>query len=290
MSYTLIATIGGLWAMLMWGTGDWLLSRASKKTDAFEANLSFQLPSLLISGLLVLATHRHVNSLHNMWIFCIASLIFGVAFLTFIRGLATGAVGIVAPASSTYPLFTLVLSAIFLSITFSRLQIIAMVIVVLGVIILAFEKRDKNLSIHVQHKATLLALITALLWGIGNVVQNSVISKEAWQNVIFAIDLPITVAALIFLLIKVRTRINSNLRRVVRDRTTLAAGSIYTVGSIGFYYSSVRVGSVIIPVIVSSIAPLVTSTLSAVIDKEHLTLLKRAGAVIAVVGVILINA
>ncbi len=275
--------------MLLWGTGDWLLSRSSKKRDAFETNLSFQLPSVFISILLVLASWRHVSSWHNIWIFAIAGVIFSVAFLAFIRGLATGAVGIVVPTANSYPLFTLILTALFLSLTFTHLQIVGMVIVILGVLLLAYEKRDKKIPLRVQHSAILFALTAAMLWSVGNVFQNSVIGKEAWQNVLLAIDLPITAVGLIMLVVKNLRNPYPGVKRALTDKASIISGSTYCLGSIGFYYSSVRVGSVIIPLVIGSVATLVTSALSAVFDGERLGIWKRAGAVVAVAGIILIN-
>ncbi|MGH7782785.1 MAG: EamA family transporter [Candidatus Binatia bacterium] len=289
MSDTLIATLGGLWAMLLWGAGDWLLSRSSKKRDAFEANLSFQLPSVFISVLLVITSLHHVSSWHNIWVLVIASVIFAVAFLAFIRALATGAVGIIVPVANSYPFFTLVLTAIFLSLAFGHIQIIGMVTVVVGVLLLAYDKRDKKISLQVQHQAILLALTAAALWSVGNVVQNSVIGKEAWQNVLLAIDLPITLVALVMLTVKDIKNPYPGVKRALTDRASILSGTTYCAGSIGFYYCSVRVGSVIIPVIIGSVATLVTSALSAFFDGERLNVWKRVGAVVAVVGIVLIN-
>lgn len=289
MSNTLIATLGGLCALVLWGVGDWLVARASKHNNAIEVNSAFQLPGFLVIMAIVWLTHQHVNSWHNIWILSLAGLMFTAAFVGFIRALSTGAIGIVAPVASTFPLFALVLTAIFLTLNFTLLQTSAMVVVVIGVVILAYEKRNKKISLKTQHYATVLALITAALWGIGNVFQNGVISKENWLIVIAAINVSMLIFGLLLLVFSSTENPVRKINRVIRNKPALIAGAIYTIGSYGFYYSSVRVGSVLIPLVVGSASPLITSALGAYYDKEYLSLWKRVGAVIVVAGIILIN-
>ncbi|HEX5448321.1 MAG TPA: DMT family transporter [Candidatus Saccharimonadales bacterium] len=289
MSDALIATLGGVCALVFWGLGDWLVARTSKKNDAVEVNAAFQLPGFAIIMSLIWLTHQHVNSWHNILVLSIAGLVFTAAFVIFIKALATGALGIVAPVASTFPLFTLILSAIFFTLNSSHLQLLAMVVVVLGVIILAYEKRNRAVSLRVQHQATIWALLAAVLWGIGNVMQNSVITDESWEIILGAINVSMLIYGILLLFTGPPAGWSRKVKRSLSNRITLTAGAIYTIGSFGFYYSSVRVGSVLIPVIVGSASPLVTSALGAYFDQERLTLIKRAGAVVAVAGIILIN-
>lgn len=289
MSDTLVATLGGLCAAIFWGWGDWFVAKTSRKNPSLEVNMAFQIPGVILATILLIATRQHINSTHNILVLFLAGIIFSFAFLAFIRAFKAGATGLVAPAGSTYPVFTILLTAIFLTFSFSHLQILAMVTVVIGVMMLGYEKRKKDIPLHVQHQATILALTAALLWGVGNVFQNSVISNETWEVIFFTINISIAVMAVIFLLLMSEGSLIQKTRRIMGSTTAIKAGAIYTVGSIGFYYSSVKVGSIIIPLVVSSTSPLVASALGAVYDGERLSLLKRTGAIIAVLGIVLIN-
>ena len=289
MSDTLIATFGGLVAMLFWGAGDWLVARSSRKDGAFEVNAAFQIPGLVIISAVALATHQHIQNTHNVLMLCLAGFIFSAAFVLFIKAFAAGSTGLVAPAACTYPLFTILLTAIFLTLAFSHRQVLAMLVIIVGVMMLAYEKRQKSISLHIQHKATILALATAFLWGVGNVIQNTVISKESWEIVLLSIDVSIAFMALLMMLFMAKGGLSQKVARVKANKTAMLAGAIYVLGSFGFYYSSVRVGSVLVPLVVSSTSPLVTSGLGAVFDHERLTLLKRVGAVVAVAGIVLVN-
>lgn len=289
MSDTLIATLGGLCAMLFWGTGDWMVARSSRKGGVHDVNVAFQIPGPLIAGALVLFSGQHVHSGHNIWLICVAGIIFGMAFIPFIKAFSVGSTGLVSPAASTYPLFALIITAIFLTVSFSHMQMLAILIILAGVMMLAYEKRNKKISIHVQHRATILALLTAFLWGLGNVIQNTVIRKEPWQIIMFIADLAVAITALVMWVFVVKGGINEKMHRLYASKNATVAGSIYCFGSFGFYYSSAKVGSVLIPLIVSSISPLITSGLGAIFDQERLTIWKRVGAAAAIVGVILIN-
>jgi drug/metabolite transporter (DMT)-like permease len=67
------------------------------------------------------------------------------------------------------------------------------------------------------------------------------------------------------------------------------SGIIFELGSIAFYVASHRAGSVLVPTVIASAAPLVASVMGAVFDKEKISGLKRAGAVVLVTGIILLN-
>lgn len=289
MSNALIATFGGLCALVFWGLGDWLVARNSRKGGAIEVNTAFQIPGLLVFSIIYLVTHQHINSWHNIYVLGLASIIFSGGFVLFIKALATGSTGLVAPAACTYPLFAILLTAVFLSLNFTHLQVAAVVIIVAGVMMLAYEKRKRGISLQIQHEATILALLTALLWGVGNVVQNSVITKESWVIIIWAINVFMAATALLMLLFMAKGSLGKKVANVRASKTAMLGGTIYTLGSVGFYYSSVKVGSVLIPLVISSASPLVTSALGALYDQERLTLIRRAGAVIAVAGIVMLN-
>lgn len=289
MSTTLIATLGGLWAMLIWGIVDWLFARQSKKVGTLELNATQQIAGVTVIVAIMLATRQHLPSLKNTLIIGATSFFFSVAALFFFRALALGATGVVVPAASTYPLFTLLFSALFVTLSFSHLQILSMLIIIIGIAVLAFERRNKAIPLAVQHRASLFALAAAALWGIGNVIQNSIISQETWPVFLGLIDIWLTIFAFTFLFFdKPRAFIN-RLKAIPHRQNLLLIGGIYTVGSAGFYYSSIRVGNVIVPLVVSSAAPLVTSAMAAYYDKEKLSIIKRVGAVVAVAGIILLN-
>ena len=61
------------------------------------------------------------------------------------------------------------------------------------------------------------------------------------------------------------------------------------IGSIGFYIGAESGSSVIIPAVIASASPLVTSFMAHIKDGERLSLYKRIGAIIIVLGLMLLN-
>lgn len=275
--------------MLVWGISDWLISRTSKKTNDLQLYLSLQVTGLLVASSAFILSNSSLPSLHDSLIILSAGIIFAFAFIAFIRALAVGTTGLVMPTSSTFPLFTLLLTALFLSITFNGSQIVAMVITVLGVALLAYEKRNKQITLRQQHVATLYALIAAFTWGIGNVIQNIVITRQSWQSMLFMLDIGMTIMGFVFLFASGPKAFGSRLKKSFSHKAALLIGGYYTIGSFGFYYGSVKLGNVIIPLVIASASPLVTSVLGAIYDHEKLSIVKRVGAVIAVGGIIMLN-
>jgi uncharacterized membrane protein len=61
------------------------------------------------------------------------------------------------------------------------------------------------------------------------------------------------------------------------------------VGSIAFYLGAGYSGSVVIPAVIASASPLVTSLMAHIKDKEKLSVYKRIGALVIVLGLMLLN-
>ncbi len=60
MSNILIATLGGLGALVLWGLSDWMAARSSKQYDVFSANLAIQIPGIFIMGVVLLFSQQKI--------------------------------------------------------------------------------------------------------------------------------------------------------------------------------------------------------------------------------------
>lgn len=289
MSDTLIATIGGSIALALWGTSDWLAGRLSKRYGAFEANFALQLPGVVIMLVVMLLSRQHLPPVDRTLIIILAGISFTAAYLCFLKALSRGHVGIVVPLANTFPIITILLSLIFLQSIFSSLQYLSMAIIIAGVVVLAFEKRDKSIPLRILHRETFFALGAAGLWGLGNFIQNIVIGDEPWQVIYGIINITMGVTALILLASTSGKGLVAKVKIAFTNKLGLIAGCITTSGSFGFYIGADKVKSVLIPSAIASAAPLMASFLGAIVDKEKLTLIKRAGAVLVVAGIIMLN-
>ncbi len=288
MSNTLLATIGGLAALGGWGISDYLAAKNSRKFNGFEVNAAIQLPGLIILTLVLLISHQHMPVAAHVAAIILAALCFTSAYLFFIKAFSIGAVGIVAPIANSFPLITLILSVIFLSTHFSGLQIICIMLIIFGAVLLAHEKRKIDQPFKIIEKEVALALGATFMWGLGFFVINTVVGKEKWQIVTGILSIAMGIIAFILLATK-RSSFVSSVKRLKTNHIGLIAGTVLTSSTIVFYYVGQRTGSILIPIVIGSAGPLFTSLLAAVIDKEHIDLVRRTGAVIVVVGIVLLN-
>lgn len=289
MSANLAAVTGGLSAMAGWGIADWLTARNSKKYSSLEVNLAVQIPGLTILLFIMLATGQHMPGIRHIEIISLAGLIFTAAYLCLVKALRTGYVGVIVPLSSIYPLVTILLTFIFLTTSFSALQILSMFIIILGTILLAYEKNRGNVPLHVFHRESFFALGATMLWGLGFFILNTIIGKEPWEIVSGFVSVSMGVYSVILILLTGFRTALPRFKTMLSNRQGIAAGTVVTLGSLAFFSGATKAGSIVVPTVIGSASPLVASALSAYKDHEKINLVKRFGAVVAISGIILLN-
>jgi drug/metabolite transporter (DMT)-like permease len=289
MSSTLIATIAGLVTAVLWGAGDWLTAKSSKKFDIFETFFVVELAGLIIVLPILLLSNQQIPTLSQFSILAGASLLFTVAYLMFIEALSKGAVGIVVPLSNTYALVTLVLSLIFLGSTFTNRQIGAMFGIALGAVILAYEKNHKKIPIKELHRETVLCICASLGWGTALFLINPLVDQLSWQVITGTLSIFMTSLSFLILVMYKKPKPSKLARSALRNRYGIAAGVLLTLGTFAFYSGSEKTGNLLIPAVISSGGPLVAAYLSAMFDKERLGAHKRIGAVVIVAGIVILN-
>ncbi len=289
MNNVLLATISGVITALCWGTTDWISSKLTKKFKKLEMNFAFQLPSILIMIPILVIVGQPLPSINLILRLCLISCFFIVAFLFLLKALSMGSVGVVVPIANTYSLLTLALSSIFIGVVFSNFQIIAIAGIVLGVVLLVYEKNHEKIPIRVHHKATIYALFASAFWGLGFFLVDTVIGKVSWQMLTGITSTFMVIFSFILIAITNRGEIISVLKKSLSIKLALFGGVIAQIGVISLYIGSDRSGSVVIPVVIASSSPLIASCLSTLYDNEKLGLIKRIGAVVVVAGIIALN-
>ncbi len=289
MNTIFIATLGGMIALVLFGLSDWLASRSSKKFEELETNLAIQIPSFAILLPVFVMSGQSLPGKGVLLSLFLMALFYVAGWVCFIKALSTGKVGIVVPLANIYPLIVILMSAIFLTIKFSGLELGFMVMIVAGAVLLAYEKNNEKLSFKELHMESAFALLATLFWGLGIFFLNTIADKTTWQ-VIAGIEGTLTaLVALILLIIVQKRKAIKSLKRIQKNRLALYSGVALAIGAVGLYYGTEKNGSALIPAVIASAAPLVTSLLGAVFDGERVGLIKRLGAVSVVAGIILLN-
>ena len=286
----LIATVSGLSSALLWGVADWLTPRSKHKISFWQINLVVNLAGVFCYAVLFVLTLPHQLPQTDV----IIKTIIGSAFLTsgylfFVKALTIGSVGVVVPLSSIYPVVTLILSIIFLDEVFSGRQIFAMIIIILGAVLLAYERNHQNLPLRTLHRANYLTMVAVLIWGVAFFILNPLINKNNWQYLLLILDVVGLIISFVLMAAVYKTQFISETKRAVANRNAWHAGSLLVAGTAALYWGAAQISNIIIPVVISSVSPLIATALEWQIDKKQLSLIKYAGAIIAVAGIILIN-
>ncbi len=289
MSPTLIATIAGLTTALCWGTGDWLSAKSTKKLGAMQINFAVSIAAVIMTTILFLVSDISMPTQGQFVAIGAGGTLITLAYIFFVKALATGPVGVIVPLGNSYPLVTVGLSIVILSEVFSTMQVAAMVGIVLGAALLAYEKNRNNIPIRELHKDTLLAAAAAITWGVAFFILDPVVGKVSWQTMYIVIEIFMFPLSFALLAVTYKSKVFSAVKESASSKPALLAGAVGTLGFMAFYLGSDRAGSLIIPTVLSACGPLVASILGAVFDHEKLGTLKRAGAVLVVAGIIVLN-
>jgi drug/metabolite transporter (DMT)-like permease len=290
MNATLIATIAGLITALCWGFTDWLTAKSAKKLSVVQVNLTIQaIDSLAALLVFLLFSGFHMPTAQQALAVGAGGILITIAYLLFVKALATSPVGVIAPLGNSYPLITILLSIFVLSETFSAGQVGAMIGIIIGASLLAYQKNRQKIPARELHKDTLLAAAAAVTWGLAFFIQDTVVKDLNWQTIFVTMEAVTTILSSLIFIVAYRTRTIAAARQAITYKPALFAGLMGALGFIAFYLGSDRAGSLIIPTVLSACGTLVASVLGAVFDKEKIGALKRVGAVLVVAGIIVLN-
>ena len=289
MNNVLIATLAGMMTALCWGVSDWLSAKASKRLGPIQINFGLQIIGVIMVLILALFSDISMPSIGQLALIATSSTLITCAYLIFVKALETGAVGIIVPLANSYPLITILLSITILGRHFSVGQFIGILIIIIGAVVLAYEKNENKVPFKELHKETLLAGLAVLIWGVGFFAVDPVVDKISWQTLSFCSEIYAMFLATFLLVVSERRHTLVAAKNAISHRITLLIGLAGTGGAIFIYMGADYGGSIIIPAVMSSAGPLVASILGAVVDKETLGWVKRVGAVILIAGVIILN-
>jgi drug/metabolite transporter (DMT)-like permease len=251
--------------------------------------VAIQVSGMVLMALVWLVSPQSLHDTHAIITMLVASIFFTIAYLSFIRGLAVGKAGIVVPLGNMYPLIVLLLTCIFAAVKFSHLQFLAIITVVAGAVLLGIERINKR-QLHKSFSTeAAFGLLAAVFWGVGFYLENTIISRISWQAIQFVTAETMGVYALAIALVANRKNSRQFLKHVQQNTSGLLAGVLLALGAIAFYVGATKVHSVLIPAVIASGAPLITSLLAAYFDHERIILVKRFGAILVVAGIVLLN-
>lgn len=285
---TLIATIGGLITLLFWGAGDYFTGKSGQRGNVYLTNLIVQIVGLLIFSPITFFLGVFIPSIETLLLIVLMASMFTVAFVSFVKALALGPFGIASPISNSYALVTLIAGIFFLGFNISQNTLFVLLLIITGVGMLALDRSTFRWS-QFHGSTVYFAGLTAILWGIGFALADIVLRELTWYQFLFFLNVFTTVFGFLYYKKAIGSFPDWREFRYRYAPEAWLAGILLSIGSSALFFASQYSGSVVIPAVIASAAPLVTSLFARLRDNEQLSGYKRLGALIVVIGLMLLN-
>jgi drug/metabolite transporter (DMT)-like permease len=276
-----MAALLALGGAVCWGVGDFLGGLASRRMAVIAVLAISQ--AIGLAGLLVwvLASREAFPGVEAL----LPAIAAGVAGLiglgALYRGLAIGAMGIVAPISAASPVVGLTADAV--QGTFpAALQWLGIALVLAGIVALSLESSNGGSSRVARGVG--LALVAALGFGLFVVGLDAGSDESAEWAVVAARAVSVFLAVVVALVLSTSLRPSRGAWPLL-----VGVGIGDTLANVLVAVASTR-GAVGIVAVLSATYPIVTVLLARVFLDERLTTPKRVGGVVAISGAVLVAA
>jgi drug/metabolite transporter (DMT)-like permease len=277
-----VAIVLGLGASLTWGVADFIGGIQSRRMPVVAVVLVSQLSGLGLA-LVIVAIRGKAPPGGDWAIYAALSSLGGIVGLTaFYRALSIGAMGVVAPLSSTAAVIPVVVG-IAGGDRPSTLQAIGVALAITGVALAAREAGERAEDAGPVSTGAGLAPLSAAGFGVFFVAMD----RASDADVLWAVTVnrALSVSLLGAALLAVRPRLGMR----PRDLRTLAVVGMLDIGANGLFALASTKGLVSVVAVLSSLYPVVTVVLARFVLGERLHAVQRIGAAVALAGVALIS-
>ena len=266
---------------LSWGIGDFIAGLAARRTAVLTVLAVSQAIGLLGVTLWVLIARDPFPGVPELLPAALAGLAGAIGLGALYRGLAMGAMGIVAPISAASPLVPLTVDAA-RGIVPGALQVLGVVLVLAGIVTLSREPASGSQRIAAGAG---MAIVAALGFGLFVVGLDAGADESAPWAVVAARSASVTLAVTAALLV---TR--TSLRPPRALLPALVAVGLFDTGANILVAFATTKGAAGIVAVLSALYPVVTVVLARLLLDERLGASRRAGGVIALAGAALVAA
>ncbi len=266
-----LALSGGL----LWGVGDFLGGLASRRIAALAVVVVSQAIGLACLLSVVLLSGEPFPGFGELLPAVGAGVAVLLGITAFYRGLAIGAMGIVAPISAAGPIVPLAVDAAHGS-TPTVVQWLGIAFILIGVATLSWERSTAGRARLAT--GTGLAVVAALGFGFYFVGIDAGSDESAPWAVVAARITAVSIGAILALVT------STSLRAPRRLLPTLAAVGIIDTFANVLVAAAMTQGAAGIAAVLSSLYPLVTIVLARLVVGERLSVPKRVGGLVALTG------
>lgn len=290
MNESILAATLGLVAAIGWGVSGFFDAKASRAVHPIVASLAVNgLLTVIYSVCYILFLHQDVTYDIVGILYAVAGgAIIAVGALAYFTALSIGPISLASPMSSAYPLVTTLLAVVVFGNTLSIEQGMAIGLIIVGIFLvtefLQVVMRRKTMS-----KGPLLALVTAVCWGIGYAFVAQAVQISGWQQATFIELIAMMLAfgvSITFLKNKKEVSVVS-VRQAFRNKNIVIASLAALVAAlsfnIGFTYDTTG-GAIVVAL--SAFYPVLTVLLALRHFDEHVRKIQLIGASASIIGVV----
>jgi drug/metabolite transporter (DMT)-like permease len=276
-----VASLLALSGAVLWGFGDFLGGFASRRLAVLAVLAISQAVGLAGVALWVWVGSDPFPGLSEILPAAAAGVAGLVGLGALYRGLAVGAMGIVAPISAASPVVPLAVDAA-RGLTPTALQWLGIVLVLAGIV--ALSREPSGVGTPRIAAGAGLAVVAALGFG-GFVVGLDAGSDESATWAVFAAR-----SASVAIALAAAALTSTPLRPPVRFALVLVAVGAFDTGANVCVAFATTKGSAGIVAVLSALYPIVTVVLARLVLAERLSVARRAGGVTALAGAALVAA
>jgi drug/metabolite transporter (DMT)-like permease len=276
-----VASLLALFGAVLWGVGDFLGGFASRRLAVLAVLAMSQAVGLVGVACWVWIAGDPFPGLVEILPAAAAGVAGLIGLGALYRGLAIGAMGIVAPISAASPLVPLAVDAAH-GLTPAALQWLGIVLVLAGIVVLSREPSGVGTT-RIAAGAG-LAVVAALGFG-GFLVGLDAGSDESAPWAVVAAR-----SAAVATVLAAAALTSTSLRTPVRFLPILVAVGIFDTGANVCVAFATTKGAAGIVAVLSALYPIVTVVLARLVLGERLSVPRRAGGIVALAGAALVAA
>jgi drug/metabolite transporter (DMT)-like permease len=277
-----LAVVLGLASSLSWGISDFLGGLKARQLQLLTVLVLSQAVGLALIAAIVAARSEPAPDAQHVAYACLSGLAGVGGLAAFYRGLAVGAMAVVAPISGTAAAIPVTVGLI----SGERpggLQVAGIVLAIAGVALASRELPEEGGGARVATGVG-LALLAALGFGSFFVAMDAASEDDLFWAIFF--NRATSVSALLVLTAVLRPRLSVHRGDV---RALLAIGAL-DIGANTLFAAASTEGLVSLVAVLASLYPVVTILLARVVLGERVRRAQQAGVVLALAGVALISA
>lgn len=281
-------TLLSVLSLVLFAVSDYAIGRSGRSLNPHIVNFMIQAMSF-VTVVPILAWFGVSMPFMDALVCFVIGIAFGFGFYYYVTAMARGPMGVAAPIVNAYAVVTLVMGLLFFGVRLSTQAIVALALVAAGAVLLTFSK-DLLKGKMLHSTTTRLAVISMLIQGVSFAFLTPSIERNEWYEVLFFMSLGTFVTTTVIMLNRFHKK-RSELRVLFTNKimVALAGGLMTGLGAVALFSAGGLGKNIILPGVLSAASPLVTSIIAYYLDGERLSLINRAGAVVIVMGMVLLN-